>query len=371
MQMTMPMTTSAYQVAFTDMPPSTSRTIARHMMKTLARTRIAPSASAARCSAFPWPYWWPGSAGRTATPPAKKVSSAAMRSVPEWAASEMRPRLCVARPVPSLSAISASAANTDQSAAFRWASTPGSVRPPGAGARVVRPGVAGLAGAASGGAVYRLGAGGSAAGASSPVERHACIEGRHVVDPPHAECREPARRVDAEEPDAGQAVGAADVRADVQLQEGRDPWYRQRPTSPQRADAKEHDAEPAAAVVLLDLELVGNALAEIDRRDRPVRPEDVLPGLAERPAALGDRERTVPNALQRARLPARRPRIVEEIRYGSLVGLRPAMVRASLAAAKRRAAVSSVAPIASAIDAPCVLASLAFHSPGTRNHHRT
>src|SRR5256885_642816 len=58
-----------------------------------------------------------------------------MRSVPEWAASEMRPRLCVARPVPSLSPISASAANTDQSAAFRWASTPGSVRPPGAGAR--------------------------------------------------------------------------------------------------------------------------------------------------------------------------------------------------------------------------------------------
>ena len=138
-----------------------------------------------------------------------------------------------------------------------------------------------------------------------------------MVDPPHAECREPARRVDAEEPDAGQAVGAADVRADVELQEGRDPWHRQRTASPQRADAKEDDAEPAAAVVLLDLELVRNALAEIDRRDRPVRPEDVLPGLAERPAALGDRERTVPDALQRARLPARRPRIVEEIRYGS------------------------------------------------------
>ena len=56
------------------------------------------------------------SAGRTATPTAKNVSSAATRSVPEWTASETSPRLCVASPVPSLSAISANAANTDQSA---------------------------------------------------------------------------------------------------------------------------------------------------------------------------------------------------------------------------------------------------------------
>ena len=93
--------------------------MARQTITTLAMTRIAPSASAARCSALPWPYWWPGSAGRTATPTAKNVSSAAMRSVPEWAASEMRPRLCVASPVPSLSAMSASAANTDQRAVLR------------------------------------------------------------------------------------------------------------------------------------------------------------------------------------------------------------------------------------------------------------
>ena len=50
---------------------------------------------------------------------------------------------------------------------------------------------------------------------------------------------------------------------------------------------------------------------------------------------------------------------------------RPAMVSASPAAAKRRAAASSVAPIATAIGAPCVLASLAFRSPGTRNNHWT
>ena len=82
-------------------------------------TRNEASASAARCSALPWPYWWPGSAGRAATPTAKKVSSAATRSVPECAASERRPRLCVARPTPSLSATSAAAATTETSAVFR------------------------------------------------------------------------------------------------------------------------------------------------------------------------------------------------------------------------------------------------------------
>jgi hypothetical protein len=44
------------------------------------------------------------------------------------------------------------------------------------------------------------------------------------------------------------------------------------------------------------------------------------------------------------------------------------MSSASLAAAKRRDAASSVAPIASAIEAPCVLASLAFRAPVTRQH---
>src|SRR5262249_37429323 len=79
-------------------------------MKLLARTRIEASASALRCSAFPCPYWCETSAGRTATPTAKNVSSAAIRSVPECAASETRPRLCEARPAPSFSAISATAA---------------------------------------------------------------------------------------------------------------------------------------------------------------------------------------------------------------------------------------------------------------------
>jgi hypothetical protein len=44
------------------------------------------------------------------------------------------------------------------------------------------------------------------------------------------------------------------------------------------------------------------------------------------------------------------------------------MSSGSLAAAKLRAAASSVAPIGTAIEAPCVLAALAFRSPETRQH---
>src|SRR5947207_9880036 len=88
-------------------------------MRRLATTRIAPSASAERCSAFPCPYWWPVSAGRAATPTAKNVRSAAIRSVPECAASEMRPRLWVARPVPSFRPIRAIATSTETSAVRR------------------------------------------------------------------------------------------------------------------------------------------------------------------------------------------------------------------------------------------------------------
>src|SRR3954452_3669461 len=114
------MTRIAYQAASTcecELP--VRRLIACQMMARLARTRIAPSASADRCSALPCPYWWPVSAGRAATPTAKNVRSAAIRSVPECAASDSKPRLCVASPVPSLSAMSAAAATTERSAVRR------------------------------------------------------------------------------------------------------------------------------------------------------------------------------------------------------------------------------------------------------------
>ena len=57
--------------------------------------------------------------GRIATPTAKSVRRAATRSVPEWAASERKPRLPVASPVTSLTPISTSAAATDMRAMRR------------------------------------------------------------------------------------------------------------------------------------------------------------------------------------------------------------------------------------------------------------
>ncbi len=119
-RITTPITTSAYQRACTcEVECPASRETARQTIARLASARIAASPSAARCSAFPCPYWWPVSAGRCATPTAKKVRSAATRSVPECAASEIRPRLPVARPVPSFRPISAVAASTEKRAVLR------------------------------------------------------------------------------------------------------------------------------------------------------------------------------------------------------------------------------------------------------------
>jgi hypothetical protein len=77
------MTLSANQLAWTSPAPSTRRTTAPAAIASAIATRMPASARAARCSAFPCPYGWPGSAGRPATPTAKKVSSAATKSVPE------------------------------------------------------------------------------------------------------------------------------------------------------------------------------------------------------------------------------------------------------------------------------------------------
>src|SRR3954447_21291418 len=124
MAITSTITASAYHVASTeDSRLPTSCVSARQAMKQLAAKRMAPSASAPRCSAFPCPYWCETSAGRTATPTAKKVRRAAIRSVPECAASEIRPRLCEGRPAASLSRISATAAATETRAVRRWGST--------------------------------------------------------------------------------------------------------------------------------------------------------------------------------------------------------------------------------------------------------
>src|SRR2546425_12530747 len=82
----------------------------------LASERKPASASAERCSALPWPNWCETSAGRAATRIARNVRTAATRSVPEWTASETRPRLCVARPTLSLRTTRVAAAATETSA---------------------------------------------------------------------------------------------------------------------------------------------------------------------------------------------------------------------------------------------------------------
>ncbi len=120
MAMTAITTANTHQAASTSVsitPVSLSTANAATLIDT--STSTAASASAARCSALPWPYGWLRSAGLTATPTAKNVSNAATRSVPECTASETRPRLPLARPVVSLSPMSAQAAATETSAVRR------------------------------------------------------------------------------------------------------------------------------------------------------------------------------------------------------------------------------------------------------------
>lgn len=58
--------------------------------------------------------------GRSETPTATKVTIAATRSRPEWAASAKMPRLPVTKPTPSLSSVRSAAAMTELSAADRF-----------------------------------------------------------------------------------------------------------------------------------------------------------------------------------------------------------------------------------------------------------
>src|SRR6188472_695069 len=116
--------------------------------------------------------------------------------------------------------------------------------------------------------------GGIAAGAheldplTAAGHRGTRMEVRQPVGAPCCLDREPARRVEAEEPDSGLALGG-DVRADVQLRKARDDRHRQRPAQAEAADQERRDAEPGAAVVLLELELVRHELPQRRRIDAP------------------------------------------------------------------------------------------------------
>src|SRR5262245_39603555 len=120
MTSTSPIAANVHQVGSTsNSTTSASRRIARTAIAMLTATRKPASASAARFCAFAWPYGWPRSAGRTATETAKRVRSAAARSVPECAASAKRPRLELPRPAASLIATRRQAAPTETSAVRR------------------------------------------------------------------------------------------------------------------------------------------------------------------------------------------------------------------------------------------------------------
>src|SRR5262245_21827616 len=128
---TSPITRNAHQAASTWMwiRPA-SRATASPATPTLTRASTPASNSAARSSAFPWPYWCCSSAGRTPTPTGKNVRSAATRSVPEWSASETRPSEPLAMPATSFRASSAQAATTETSAVRRCGLTSGRLELP-------------------------------------------------------------------------------------------------------------------------------------------------------------------------------------------------------------------------------------------------
>src|SRR5439155_9428985 len=75
------------------------------------------------------------------------------------------------------------------------------------------------------------------------------VEVRQLVRAPRRLDRDPARRVEAEEPDPG-LVLAGDVRTHVQLWEGRDDRQGERAAEPEAGDQERRDPEPGAAVVL-------------------------------------------------------------------------------------------------------------------------
>ncbi len=81
----------------------------------------AVSTAAERFSTLPWPKACSASAGRSERRTDVNVSSEAMRSIPECAASLSIPSEPVSRPVMSFSSVMPDAARNDVSAAVRFA----------------------------------------------------------------------------------------------------------------------------------------------------------------------------------------------------------------------------------------------------------
>src|SRR5215467_4989499 len=76
--------------------------------------------NAEKFSTFPWPYWCSASAGLSETLTDSRVINAAIKSRPEWAASERMPRLRVESPTISLRKVIAIADSSEFIATVRF-----------------------------------------------------------------------------------------------------------------------------------------------------------------------------------------------------------------------------------------------------------
>src|SRR5437763_296677 len=76
--------------------------------------------NAEKFSTLPCPYWCSASAGLSETRTESKVTKAATRSRPEWAASERMPRLCVETPTNSFRTVMARAERKELKATRRF-----------------------------------------------------------------------------------------------------------------------------------------------------------------------------------------------------------------------------------------------------------
>ena len=103
--------------------------------------------------------------------------------------------------------------------------------------------------------------------------------------------------IEAEEVHAGTAVHPH-IRPDVELGKRRDPWQRRDSTRRDIRHMERHDAEPRLRVVEVELKTGRDERAECRHVERPVREEQVVPGLRHDPRRIGHRPRPVPGDLQ-------------------------------------------------------------------------
>src|SRR5512141_3519363 len=87
------------------------------MIQAQVMNRRAVSMRAEKFSTLPWPYGWDSSAGRSETLTATRVTTAATRSSPEWAASARTPSDALRRPTTSFMPVNPRAAMTELRAA--------------------------------------------------------------------------------------------------------------------------------------------------------------------------------------------------------------------------------------------------------------